>query len=55
MALITMYLCTDRKREAAKIFESMIDKIKDQVVQQKIVRCEPYWKRKYRFSCSTIY
>ncbi len=41
MALITMYLCTDRKREAAKIFESMIDKIKDQVVQQKIVRCEP--------------
>ena len=52
MALITMYLCTDKKKEAAKIFESMIDKIKDQVVQHKIVRCESYWKVKGQYAVS---
>ena len=52
MALITTYLCTDKKKEAVKIFENMIVKIKGQIVHQKIVRCEPYWKVKDQYAVS---
>lgn len=52
MVLITTYLCTDKRKEAVKIFEDMVEKIKDEILRQKIVRCEPYWKIKGQYAVS---
>lgn len=44
MTLVRMYVYARKKQEAMKIFENVFHKITSQILEMKIVACEPYWK-----------
>ena len=62
MTLVRMYVYARKKQEAMKIFENVFHKITSQILEMKIVACEPYWKIdgqyhmcRRKFNRSTVY